>query len=402
MKKKAIIVIGFIFLCDLICLVVFGILYTKQTLFSPYLYAHDVVLTMMTAFSVWFFCKENREKSFEMLSVMAIAYLIISFIRIDFDFTNSYILIRQFMIFGYGICIYVIMNALFGIRTIKENSAKIVMYFGALCITVQMIYVIYLFLNQVSPVFFERNYLSPIAVMGFFIAASYVLTNFKGWLVKHGLFLLVFLMSFSTGHDSTYLSLALIYFSYIFIVCSRKYKLVLSVFLILGVLAVIVFLPSFTDVNVQWRLIYWQDSLIRIANNYFIFGDGFGVPYAFDETVLKLNQLYPGIQHSPVIMGDENYLTAPHNSFLTMAIHLGLLSLILLFYPLKPLFSNKKLIMDREILFLSLSLLGIVVFSYFNVVLELPHASSIFWIILFVLIFKLSEKSELPSHKSKL
>lgn len=58
--------------------------------------------------------------------------------------------------------------------------------------------------------------------------------------------------------------------------------------------------------------------------------------------------------------------------------------------------------MDKEILFLSLSLLGIVVFSSFNVILELPHSSSIFWIVFFSLIFKLSEKSESSSSKGEL
>lgn len=402
MKKKAVIIISILFLFDLTCLAIFGKSYTKQILLAPYLYAHDTVLIALTACCVGFNNKVHRIKSFEILSVVAIAYLIISFIRINFDIAQSYLPIRQFMIFGYGICIYIIMNALFSVMLIKENSAKIIMYFGGLCIVAQVIYALYLFLGQSSHVFFERNYLSPIIIMGFFIAASYVLTYVNGKLIKHGLFLLVFLMSFSTGHDSTYFGLILIYFSYLFIINSRKYKLVLSAFLLLGIMAVFVFLPSFTDVNVQWRLIYWQDSLIRIANNYFILGDGFGVPYVSDETILELNALFPGIQHSPVIIGEEQYLTAPHNSFMTMAIHLGLLSLVLLFYPLKNLFCNKKLIMGREILFLSLSMLGIVVFSSFNVVLELPHASSIFWIILFVLIFKLSEKVELPSHKSKL
>ena len=55
--------------------------------------------------------------------------------------------------------------------------------------------------------------------------------------------------------------------------------------------------------------------------------------------------------------------------------------------------------MNKEVLFLSLSLLGFVVFSSFNVILELPHSSSIFWIVFFGLIFKLSNKIELPTNK---
>jgi O-antigen ligase len=206
-------------------------------------------------------------------------------------------------------------------------------------------------------------------------------------------------MSFSVGHDSTYLSLALIYFAYLFIKSSKKHKIILSSFLLVVVIAVFVFIPSFTDVNVQWRLMFWKDSLLKMANNYFIFGDGFGIQYASDETISKLNELYPETLHSPRIIGNEKYFSAPHNSFLSMSIHIGILSLIFLFYPIKRLFCNKSFIMDEEILFLSLSLLGIAVFSFFNVILELPHASSIFWIVFFALIFKLTEKSGLPTNE---
>ncbi len=402
MKKIAIVVISILLLLDLACLIVFGNSYTKLLLLPPFFFAHDVLLFVLTVGSIWFINKDNRIKSVEIVFVLAIIYLIISFFRLGFDFDRSYLLIRQFMIFGYGLSIYIILNSLFGDMLVKKNSVKAIIYFGFLCITIQVVYVLYLFVFRASDVFFERNYFSPITILGFFVAGSYILVNVKGKLLKNALFLLVFLMSFSVGHDSTYLSLALIYFAYLFIKSSKKYKIILSSFLLIVVIAVFVFIPSFTDINVQWRLMFWKDSLLRIANNYFIFGDGFGIPYASDETISKLNELFPDTLHSPRIIGNEKYFSAPHNSFLSMAIHIGILSLILLFYPIKTIFCNKTLIMDKEILFLSLSLSGIVIFSSFNVVLELPHSSSIFWIVFFGLIFKLSEKSELPTNKKEL
>ncbi len=402
MKKKAVIIIGIILLLDLACLVFFGKSYTKLVILPPFFYAHDVILTGLTVVSIWFFNKDNRIPSFELLCAFAILYLFSSFYKINFDFSQSYVVLRQFMIFGYGASIYIIMNALFGVTWIKQNSSRFIMYFAALCIACQVAYTFYLLLVRSSHVFFERNYLSPIIIMGFLIAASFVLTFVSGKFKKNVLFLVIFLISFSTGHDSTYLSLGLIYFGYFFIISPRSFKIAISVILLFGGIAAVIFLPSFTDVNVQWRLLYWKDSLLRITNNFVVFGDGFGVPYASDDTVLKLNELYPDTVYSPKIIGDEKYLTAPHNSFITMAIHTGIISIILFLYPLRTLFYNKKLILDKEILFLSLSLLGIMVFSSFNVVLELPHSSSIFWIVFFSLILKLSEKVESPSYQREL
>ena len=294
------------------------------------------------------------------------------------------------------------MNALFSLKKIREEVATYLAYFGIACLSIQILYVFYYLLLKGENPFFERNYFSPIIILGLFIIASFILVKIQNKYLKHILFLFVFLISFSTGHDSTYLSLALIYFSYLFILSSKTYKIILSMFLLIGVIMMFVFLPSFADVNVKWRLMFWKDSLSQITDNFLIFGDGFGLQYASDETILNLNNLFSNIPYGPQILGDDKYLCAPHNSFLTMAIHIGILSIILLFFPIKNLFYNKTLIMDKEILFLSLSLLGIVVFSSFNVILELPHSSSIFWIVFFSLIFKLSEKSESSSSKGEL
>ena len=184
------------------------------------------------------------------------------------------------MLFGYGIYLYIIMNVLFSIEVIEKNIIKWIIYFSMTSIVVQMIYIFYLFTFYSSTVFFDRNYFSPIIVMGFFVTASYILSQTSNIRIKHLFFLMLFLVSFSIGHDSVYLSLGLIYFTYLFIISKKKHRIRLALTLFVIIIIIFIFLPSFTDVNAQWRFVFWKDSLIKIANNYFIFGEGFGIPYA--------------------------------------------------------------------------------------------------------------------------
>lgn len=395
MRQKITRLISLILVLDLLSLILLGKVYTKLMLIAPVFYAHDLILWIMVLLCIPHFKFKKRIKSIEILFLMAIVYLVYSFF--DRGIEHIQIVLRQFMIFGYGMCLYVIMNRLFTDATINNNFMQYMFCFGLGCVIVQTLYLPYLFFYGGITPFFERRYFSPMVVMGFFVAASYILVNVKSRLLKHLLFLFVFFVSFSTGHDSTYLSLAMIYMAYLFVISSRKYKIIWSVSILAGIILIFAFIPSFTDVNVKWRLLFWKDSLCKVVNNYFVLGDGFGIPYATNEAIKDLNALYPDMPFSPRITEAKKHLTASHNSFLSMAVHIGVLSIVFLFYPLKRIFSNKNLIMDKEILFLSLSLLGMVVFSAFNVILELPHASSIFWIVLFGLIFKLSEKSKAPT-----
>lgn len=395
MRQKGTWLIGLIIALDLVLLLLLGKKYTKFVLIDPFFYAHDLLLLIMVLLSIPYFKFTKRVKSIELLFLIAILYLIFSFFNRGFE--NVEIILRQFMLFGYGMCLYVIMNRTFNDNTINNNFARYIMYFGLACVIVQVLYISYLFLYLDFNPFFDRWYFSPIVMMGNFILASYILINVRGKLLKNILFTIVFIVSLSTGHDSTYLSLALIYITYLFVMSSKKYRIMLSISFLFGILLVFYFIPSFTDANVKWRLLFWKESLLRITSNYVFLGEGFGIPYASDETISRLNAIYPDLPSSPRITGDKKYLSAPHNSFLSMAIHIGILAIVFLFYPITALFTNNGERMDNENLFLALSLFGMVVFSSFNVILELPHSSSIFWIVLFGLIFKLSEKSGIPS-----
>lgn len=397
MKLNISIGVSVLLVLDLFLLIILGKSYTTLILINPFFYARDLVLLAMTLLCFPHFKFTKRIKSIELLFLIAILYLMLSFCLRGFE--NTQIILRQFMVFGYGICFYVIMNTIFINRIVNHNFCKYLVYFGFGCLFVQIIYIPYLFVYfKINP-FFERSYFSPIIMMGLFTVASYILVNIKSSLIKHALFLAVFFVSFTTGHDSTYLGLVVIYTVYVFVISSKNQQIIISVFLLVGTLLVFATIPSFTDVNVKWRLLFWKDSTLRIINNYIVLGEGFGIPYTSDEALIKLNSLYPDVPFSPKITEDNKYLFAPHNSFLSMAIHIGVLSIIFLFYPICRLFYNKRLLMEKEILFLFLSLLGMVVFSAFNVILELPHSSSIFWIVLFGLIFKLSERSELPTKE---
>ena len=157
MKNKTGIIITLIFLLDISFFIIFGKSYTKLTLFPPFFYIHDLALLLLSIFGVWYAKKENRVKSVEVLFFLAILYLIISFFRIDFNFHKSILTIRQFMLFGYGIYLYIIMNVLFSIEVIEKNIIKWIIYFSMTSIVVQMIYIFYLFTFYSSTVFFDGN-----------------------------------------------------------------------------------------------------------------------------------------------------------------------------------------------------------------------------------------------------
>ncbi len=400
MNKKLIVVASLILVLDTVFLVLFGKYYTKQLLIHPFFYAHDLVLFALTALCLPYFKFTERRKSIESLFLIAFLYLIFSFYKIGFQ--NSYIIIRQFMLFGYGILIYIIMNRVFSLEIINKKFINYLIYFGVFCFVVQLFYVAYLFIDKNYNPFFQRNYFSPIIILGLLVTASYSLVYISNVYIKHTLFFIVFIAALTTGHDSTYVALVCVYFVFWYLKFSICKKIILVSSLVLLVICVFIFVPSFSDVNMQWRLIYWKETFFRAANSYFIFGDGFGTQYALDETIVKLDNVFAGLPNPPVFKGDDKYVSAPHNSFISMVINVGIISLLLLIYSIKDIFLNKNLLMDKDILFLSLSLLGIVVFSSFNVVLELPHSSSIFWIVFFGLLFKISENSGLSKNKAKL
>ena len=316
MYKKVTLLIALILALDLTLLMLFGRTYTKLLIIKPFFYAHDLVMLIMVFLSIPYFKFTKRIKSIEWLFGIAILYLFYSLFSLGVD--KAYIILRQFMLFGYGIFIYIVLNRIFSLRIIENNFTQYIIYFGFLCFTVQVLYVIYLLLFKDYNPFFQRNYFSPIIILCFLVTASYVFTYIKNSYLKHVLFALIFLIALTTGHDSTYLSLVLLYFTYLFLHFNLKYKVISVTILLLMLIGVFVFVPSFTDLNMQWRVLFWKESFLRSANNYFVFGEGFGIQYASDTTIVKLNNIFSGFESFPKLKEDNKYLTAAHNSFISM------------------------------------------------------------------------------------
>jgi len=400
MKFKLTNIAIFLLVLDFILLILFGKTYTKYLILSPYFYLHDVLLIIITLLClVGFNFKKSRIFSIEILSLIGILYLIFSFIKIDFDiYTGGYYILRQFVVFGYLISFYIIIKRVFALKEAEDYLIKSIQYFAVVCVLIQLIYFGNLFLNTDNLIVNERNSYSPIITMGFFVLVSFILTSVLSRLLKFIILSLVIITSYSIGHDSVYLGLSIIIITYIFLNCNKNMRIaIIALSILIGIL-VMIYIPSFTDVNMQWRLIFWKDVMSRIVDNYLIFGDGFGVVYARNETIENLNDLMLASGQNILIEGNEKFITAPHNSFLSILLHTGILPVLLLLFPLIRLFHSSESFKDKKTLFLLLSLIGMTVFSFFNVILELPHSSSIFWLVYFVLIFKLNKESEKPKN----
>jgi len=151
-------------------------------------------------------------------------------------------------------------------------------------------------------------------------------------------------------------------------------------------------LPQFTDANASWRLMYWNHVLeTSVSKNWLIFGNGFGLPYMtieFAQTLAdKINSTFmlTGVNNE-----FERWVTPPHNSFLTIVHHIGLLPAFLILIPLKNFLKQIFIVPksnDREELFLFYALFGLIAWVSFNVILEVPHSAICFWLIYFTYIF---------------
>jgi len=127
-----------------------------------------------------------------------------------------------------------------------------------------------------------------------------------------------------------------------------------------------------------------------VADYYGVLGHGFGVPFVSQEAILKFREQlnYNIFEHQP----EEQLLSPMHNSFITIIFHVGLIPGLLILIPLWPvfqyLFKRNRHDKNAKLDFLLLSLAGSMVWTSFNVVLELPHSSAFFWLIYFSLIYE--------------
>ncbi|SDE47792.1 hypothetical protein [Ulvibacter litoralis] len=366
---------------DLLLLLFLGRAYTKSA-FYPNLYCHDVVLLITFLFSLTF-KSDFRVKAIEIVGLISLIYLGISIIFKFHPEGNLYIYLRQFMVFGYLIQSYFIFKAVAGLKNGLQILVQIIAAIAILATILQLGYIFYIFFDIDANPFSRRNYFSPLTVPSVITATALGLVFLKRY-KKIGVFLLLLITSFSFGHDSAYLAVIIVLFFYFFISASLKIKILVSTFAILSCIGLWFFVASFTDGNADARLFYWNKLLTKITENFSImYGNGFGIPYLSADVAKQANDFVLVFKKPESI-----YLVPPHNSFITMLYHLGGW-VLLLFYPIRRIFYGAQPVKNNLLKFLLLSLVGVSIWASFNVILELPHSSTYFWLIYFTLAFYL-------------
>jgi O-antigen ligase len=218
---------------------------------------------------------------------------------------------------------------------------------------------------------------------------AYVLV-FKEGAIKWILYFITLFISTLLGHASLFLAVFMLLLLVLLIKVNLKGKLI-ALGIALSIVWGLTFLPQFRDANASWRLLFWGEMIdFIIFKNYAIFGEGFGRPYVSMEFAYKIRDQIGGQGFLDKSRYLERWLSPPHNSFITIALHTGLLSLLLLLYPLKGIFKfffvNGHKSVDKTKLYITILLFSYIVWVSFNVVLELPHSAILFWLVFFIAI----------------
>ena len=270
-----------------------------------------------------------------------------------------------------------------------RNRFFILVGFGSALL--QIIYLIYkaLFFEPFS-LFNDFNYYSKMSVVGLVVLAAYVLVFVSKKVFKLIGIGAILALSTTLGHASAFLSVFLVTTVYLILRVPRRVKVIGGVITLIIIIGFILFLPQFSDNNAEWRLIFWKYSLQDIIQNYYgILGHGFGVPYTNQNV---LDGLRDGA-NSPWfdVRPEETYLSPMHNSFITLAFHVGLLPSILIMVPLikpfKCVVLDDSTPRDKTGDFFVLSVIGLFVWTSFNVVFELPHTTAFIWLVYFSTIY---------------
>lgn len=129
------------------------------------------------------------------------------------------------------------------------------------------------------------------------------------------------------------------------------------------------------DGNSTWRAVFWYRITVeRFPEN--IAGIGFGTP---------LLPYIKGLDTIPVSNDDEHdmHVTGAHNTYLTLAIRLGLVFLILIsfvfHYIFRYFYRQKQLLKQKNQIFFFYSFFTVSAVGFFNLVLESPTGASLFW-----------------------
>jgi len=355
----------------ILLLLLFGYSFTKINVIGS-VYLYDLILLLLFISSLIGINKINISNK---VFLFIIAGLISVFVSIMIGNPLNFVF-RQGMVIGYLLITFFIYRK---IKIRDKELIKFVFRISKLAFYIQVIYLIFILING-GNVFVGFNYYSPAVVILFPVYSARILIYGKNNSMKFLEILFVLIISTMIGHSSAFLAVLTTVFGFFLLKITPKQFLMALIIVIALIASMYFLLPQFQDVNANWRLYYWGVGIKNALNTTLIMGNGFGVPFITDEQIQEMINIFGG--SNDFLSGlDERYIKAYHNSFITMFFHMGLFSFLLIGPYIKGI---KKLVFgekSKELIFLIISLLGISVWVAFNVILELPHSSLIFWIV---------------------
>jgi hypothetical protein len=378
-------------------LLFFGRLFTKFQVIGP-LYLHDAALLLITLLAINRGKLAFRFKSILLLLALAFIYLIISLLFFHLPSELILMAFRQFNLFLYLGCCYIIFNACIKDKNDLDKPLALIKTISVLSVWLQILSMAYGYLFVPGFSLFgegDYNYFSPLAVFGIITYAAMVLAYEERNGLKFVKFIFTLLLSTTLGHSSAFFGVFVVLMIYFFIRITSLQRFI-ALGICIGAVLLLKLLPEFRDVNASWRLFYWKHVMNNVVReHYLVLGNGFGKPFMTYDYAQYLNQ----VLHSPN-MTDElypmaRYLVPPHNSILTIMFHVGLIPGLLLFVPLGGFFRQVLLRTrptDPSVNFLIFALAGCFIWVFFNVILELPHSATYFWLVYFTAAYALKAR----------
>jgi len=370
---------------------IFGKKFTTFHLFGP-LHLSDLLIFILGIASLVFIIRKGIRipVSWPLIALITVSfgYLIYSVL---YEIGPLNYIIRHYTLFIYLGLSFFIFHSFINDEKLKVNF-KFFWLIGIMALIGQLLMHAYNFFiveNYYTELFSRFNYLSEMTIVGLVVITAWVLCFFKNPMTKYISAFGILFISTTLGQASAFLaSLVPIIFHFMFLLKIRP--LIFFILIFTSVFLLYLLLPQFSDVNALWRVLYWREILKDgIINYYGILGHGFGGPFITES----INQAFL-TELSSVhfdVNPEEKFLTPMHNSFITIMFHIGIIPGLLIFFPLKNMLIwlfRKKEERDHNKEFLVLSLIGLMVWSSFNVVLELPHSSAFFWLVYFSVLYK--------------
>jgi hypothetical protein len=148
---------------------------------------------------------------------------------------------------------------------------------------------------------------------------------------------------------------------------------------------------SFEEGNINYRVLSWQHVMEKFYAN-FLLGYGVGRPVMFAHQ----NVFYSTVELTYFQIRDLAGNAQPHNSYLNVLTRFGIMMFPFFLYAVfKPLFRIREYVASATqngtnefsmLLLLTGLLMLMYVFTFFNVVLEGPHHSFAFWLVIGMLL----------------